>query len=53
MCPLCIASAAAMVVGAGSSGGILAARIRKFRKFLSTNRLGLFHKTKEKQHGNS
>jgi hypothetical protein len=51
MCPVCIASAAAVVAGAGSTGGILAAcvaRFRtKFRKLLGMNRLGLFQKTKE------
>jgi hypothetical protein len=31
MCPACIAGAAAMVAGAGSSGGILAVCISKFR----------------------
>jgi hypothetical protein len=47
MCPLCIASTAAMVAGAGSTGGILAACIGKFRKVFQMNRLGLFQKTKE------
>jgi hypothetical protein len=47
MCPACIASAAAMVAGAGSTGGVLAACIGKFRKYFRTNRLGLFQKTKE------
>ncbi len=40
MCPVCIASTAAMVAGAGSTGGILAVCIGKFRKF--------FQITKEK-----
>ena len=48
MCPMCIASTAVMVAGAGSTGGILAVCIRKFRKFLGVNRLGLFQKTEEK-----
>jgi hypothetical protein len=48
MCPVCIASTAAMVAGAGSTGGILAVCITKFRKFFSANGLGLFQKTKEK-----
>jgi hypothetical protein len=48
MCPACIASAAVMVAGAGSTGGILAVCIGKFRRFLRANRLGLFQKTKEK-----
>jgi len=32
MCPVCIASTAVMVAGAGSAGGILAVCIGKFRK---------------------
>jgi len=40
MCPACIASAAVVVVGAGSTGGILALRIGKFRNFFRENRLG-------------
>ena len=48
MCPACIASTAVMVAGAGSTGGILAVCIGKFRKFFRTNRLGLFQKTQEK-----
>jgi hypothetical protein len=48
MCPACIANTAVMVAGAGSTGGILAVCIGKFRKVFRTNRLSLFHKTKEK-----
>jgi hypothetical protein len=48
MCPICIASAAAMAAGAGSTGGILAVCIGKFRKFFRANGLGLFQKIKEK-----
>jgi len=48
MCPACIASTAVMVAGAGSTGGILAVCIRKFRKIVSANRLNLFQKIKEK-----
>jgi hypothetical protein len=48
MCPACIASAAAMAAGAGSTGGILAVCIGKFRKFFSANGLGLFQKIKDK-----
>jgi hypothetical protein len=48
MCPACIASTAVMVAGAGSTGGILAVCIGKFRKFYRVNRLGLFQKSKEK-----
>ena len=47
MCPACIASAAAMVAGAGSTGGILAVCIGKFRKLFRANRLGLLQKTME------
>jgi NAD(P)-dependent dehydrogenase (short-subunit alcohol dehydrogenase family) len=48
MCLACIASAAVMVAGAGSGGGILVVCIRKFRKFFEANRLGQFQKTEEK-----
>jgi len=48
MCPACIASTAVMVAGAGSTGGILAVCIGKFRKVFRANRFGLFQKTKEK-----
>jgi hypothetical protein len=48
MCPVCIASTAVMVAGAGSTGGILAVCIGKLRKCLKANRLGVFQKTKEK-----
>ena len=48
MCPACIASAAVMAAGAGSTGGILAVCIGKFRKFFSANGLGLFQKIKDK-----
>ena len=44
MCPACIASAAVMAAGAGSTGGILAVCIGKFREFFRTNGLGLFQK---------
>jgi hypothetical protein len=47
MCPACIASTAVMVAGAGSTGGILAVCIGKFRKFCRANRLGLLQKSKE------
>jgi hypothetical protein len=42
MCPACIASAAALVAGAGSTGGILAVCIGKFRRYLRSNRRRLF-----------
>jgi hypothetical protein len=44
MCPACIASAAVMAAGAGSTGGILAVCIGKFRKIFRANGLGLFQK---------
>jgi hypothetical protein len=48
MCPFCIASTAVMVAGAGSTGGILAVCIGRFRKFLKANHLELLQKTEEK-----
>jgi hypothetical protein len=48
MCPACIATTAVMVAGAGSTGGILAVCIGKFRKVFSANRTVLFQTTKEK-----
>jgi len=42
MCPACIASTAMMFAGAGSTGGILAACIGKFRKSFSATGLRLF-----------
>ena len=48
MCPVCIANTAVIVAGAGSTGGILAACIGRFRKVFKVNRLGLFQKRKEK-----
>jgi hypothetical protein len=47
MCPACIASAAVVAAGAGSTGGILALCIAKFRKFFGANRLSLHQKLKE------
>jgi hypothetical protein len=48
MCPACIASTAVMVAGAGSTGGILALCIGKFRNFFRMSSLSLFQKRKEK-----
>jgi hypothetical protein len=48
MCPACIASTAVMVAGAGSTGGILALCIGKFRNFFRVGSLSLFQKRKEK-----
>jgi hypothetical protein len=45
MCPACIASTAAIIAGAGSSGGILAICTAKLRKLFLSNRIGLFQKT--------
>ena len=39
MCPVCIANTAVMVAGVGSTGGILAVCIAKFRDFFRVNRL--------------
>lgn len=47
MCPACIATTAAMIAGAGSTGGFLAACIAKFRKFFRANRLGQIQKAQE------
>jgi len=47
MCPACIASAAVMAAAAGSTGGILAVYVGKFRKLFRANGPGLFQKTKE------
>jgi hypothetical protein len=46
MCPVCIASTAVIIAGAGSSGGILAICIRKFRKLFRVSQLSSFLKTK-------
>jgi hypothetical protein len=40
MCPVCIANAAIMVAGAGSTGGVLAVFAGKLRKFFAANRPG-------------
>jgi len=47
MCPVCIASTAVVVAGAGSTGGILAVCIASFRRFFKANHLSSFQKTKE------
>jgi hypothetical protein len=48
MCPVCIANAAAVVAGTGSTGGVLAVCIDKLRKHFSVNRFSLIPQTKEK-----
>jgi hypothetical protein len=47
MCPVCIASTAVMVAGAGSTGGILAVCIARFSKFFKANHFNSFQKPKE------
>jgi hypothetical protein len=47
MCPVCIASVATLAAGAGSTGGILAVSIAKFRKAFRANIFRLFHIIKE------
>jgi hypothetical protein len=47
MCPVCIASTAVMVAGAGSTGGIVAVCIARFRGFFKANHPSSFQKTKE------
>jgi hypothetical protein len=48
MCPACIASTAAVIAGAGSTGGILAVCIGKFKHYFRQNHLGLTRKAQEK-----
>ena len=48
MCPVCIANAAAIVAGAGSTGGVLAVCVGKLKRFFTAIRPGLFQQTKEK-----
>ena len=48
MCPACIPTAAVMVAGIGSTGGILALCIGKFKHVIQASRLALFQKRKEK-----
>jgi hypothetical protein len=43
-----MASAAVMAAGAGSTGGILAAYLGKFRKFFAVRSLGFFSKITQK-----
>jgi len=49
MCPACIASAAAVVAGAGSTGGILALCIAKFKGFFRADLLDKPFTVKEKK----
>ena len=48
MCPVCITSTTMIVAGAGSTGGILAVCIGRFRNFFRASALSLFQRTKEK-----
>jgi hypothetical protein len=48
MCPVCIASTAAVVAGVGSTGGILAVSIGRFKNLFRTNRPDLNQKAEEK-----
>jgi hypothetical protein len=57
MCPACIANAAVMAAGVGSTGGVLAVCIGQLRKFsgqffkvkgFRAKSFSLFHKMKEK-----
>ena len=48
MCPACIESTVVMVVGAASTGGILAACIGKLRKLFKASGLSLLQERKEK-----
>ena len=47
MCPACIASAAAVVAGTGSTGGILALCIGRFKNFFRSNLSVRFSRPKE------
>jgi len=51
MCPVCIGSTIVMVAGAGSTAGILALCIAKFRNAFKGSGLSLFNRTKEKSYG--
>jgi uncharacterized membrane protein len=48
MCPACIIGTAVVVATAGSSGGILALCIGKYRKFFIADGLNLFQGMREK-----
>jgi hypothetical protein len=52
MCPACIESTVVMVAGAGSTAGILAVCIDRFRRFLRASSLVLFQKSKEQCYDN-
>ncbi len=48
MCPVCIATTAAVVAGTSSSGGILAVCVSQLRRLFRANRFGLLQRKKEK-----
>jgi hypothetical protein len=48
MCPACIASTAAIIAGVGSTGGLLALCIGRFRRCLQDSRLKFLHNIQEK-----
>jgi hypothetical protein len=48
MCPECIASTAVVVAGVGSTGGVLAVCISRFRKLFKTKRPDPYQEVKEK-----
>ena len=48
MCPVCIANTAVTVAAAGSTGGILAVCLSRFRKVFAVNRLSPVQEAKEK-----
>jgi hypothetical protein len=48
MCPACLANAAVLAAGAGSTGGILAVCLAKIKKIFSLNHLVPIHHLKEK-----
>ena len=47
MCPACIASTAAIVAGAGSTGGIVALCIGKLRRIFRANGFDSLHRTSQ------
>jgi hypothetical protein len=49
MCPACIASTAAIVAGAGSTGGFVALCIATLRKLFRANRLNPFQITTQEK----
>jgi hypothetical protein len=48
MCPICIASSALMVAGAGSVAGVLVACIAKFRRYFTAAGTLPLQRTQEK-----